>query len=33
VASVTDPVSHTTTFTYDAQGRLTTVTDPLAHLI
>lgn len=29
VATVTDPLSHTTTFAYDAGGRLTTVTDAL----
>jgi YD repeat-containing protein len=29
VATVTDPLSHTTAFAYDAQGRLTTMTDPL----
>ena len=29
LASTTDPLNHTTTFTYDLKGNLTTVTDPL----
>jgi RHS repeat-associated protein len=31
VTSVTDPLSHTTTYAYDWEGRLTSVTDPLSH--
>ena len=31
VATVTDPLDHTTTFAYDDLGRLTSVTDPLNH--
>jgi YD repeat-containing protein len=31
VASVTDPLNHTTTFGYDSAGNLTTITDPLSH--
>ena len=31
MATITDPLSHTTTFGYDAAGRLTTVTDALTH--
>jgi YD repeat-containing protein len=30
LASVTDPLSHTTSFSYDQNGNLTTATDPLA---
>jgi YD repeat-containing protein len=31
VATVTDPLQHTTTYGYDAAGNLTSVTDPLQH--
>jgi RHS repeat-associated protein len=31
VATVTDPLQHTTTYGYDDAGNLTTVTDPLQH--
>ncbi len=31
VASVTDPLNHSTSFGYDTLGRLTTITDPLNH--
>jgi RHS repeat-associated protein len=29
--TVTDPLDHTTTFTYDPEGHLTRITDPLSH--
>lgn len=32
IATVTDPLSHTTTFTYDARGNELSVTDPLSHV-
>jgi RHS repeat-associated protein len=31
LASVTDPLSHTTSFGHDSSGNLTSVTDPLSH--
>jgi YD repeat-containing protein len=31
LASVTDPLSHTTTFGYDTAGNLTWIKDPLSH--
>src|SRR5207245_5448786 len=31
VASISDPLSHTTSFSYDVAGNLTTITDPLGH--
>ena len=31
VASVTDPLQHTTTITYDSLGNPVTITDPLQH--
>jgi RHS repeat-associated protein len=33
ITSITDPLNHTTTFAYDALGRLTAITDPLSHRI
>jgi RHS repeat-associated protein len=33
IASVTDPLNHTTSFDYDASGNLTKMTDPLGHQI
>jgi YD repeat-containing protein len=32
VATVTDPLSHTTTFGYDAKGNLTTITNALSKI-
>jgi RHS repeat-associated protein len=32
VTSVTDPLTHTTTFGYNASGALTSITDPLTHI-
>jgi RHS repeat-associated protein len=31
IASVTDPLSHTTSFTIDGSGNTTTISDPLSH--
>lgn len=31
VATITDPLSHTTSLGYDSQGNLTSITDPLSH--
>jgi len=31
VATITDPLDHTTTFGYDVHGNLTSITDPLQH--
>jgi YD repeat-containing protein len=31
LVSVTDPLSHTSTFSYDQSGNLTTAADPLVH--
>ncbi|MDT5268357.1 MAG: hypothetical protein QOH49_543 [Acidobacteriota bacterium] len=31
LASVTDPLNHTASFTYDSKGSLTRITDPLGH--
>jgi YD repeat-containing protein len=31
LSSVTDPLSHTSSFSYDGLGNLVTVTDPLNH--
>jgi RHS repeat-associated protein len=31
MTGLTDPLGHTTTFTYDLQGNLTAITDPLGH--
>jgi RHS repeat-associated protein len=33
VATVTDPLNHTTTYAYDSYGNLTTITDPLNHVV